>query len=111
MLRHGACASVFIFVDALDECAGDDIEIAKFIDEASKEATPGCRICVSSRPYPDFKYQYDSTALNIQMEANTSEDIATFVSAQLALVLPKSASVCEGRNPPSGLNVELQKFQ
>lgn len=49
-----------VFVDALDEYQGRDIDIANFFDRICTLAPRKLRLCLSSRPYPDFLYQFKS---------------------------------------------------
>ena len=86
-LHHPECTSTCILVDALGEYNGEDIEIAEYIDEVSHLARDDLCFCVSSRPYPDFAYQFKSCEGKVLMDAHNLEDIRSYCSSRLASLM------------------------
>lgn len=82
LLLHPDCTSVLVFIDALDEYNGKDFEIAEYLEAVSKLKCNATRFCVSSRPNPDFKFQFGSSQWNLQMAAHVSQDIRTYLSSK-----------------------------
>lgn len=67
-----------IFIDALDEYDGEDVEIASFLDTISRKVPPNIRLCISSRPYPDFAFQFLNCS-GLKVHDHTFEDIRSYV--------------------------------
>ncbi|CRG90151.1 Valine--tRNA ligase [Talaromyces islandicus] len=84
LLRHAVQdARVCLFIDGLDEFAGDDdqrIEILNLLKELA--AYPHIKICVSSRPWELFKDAF-ADCPNIRLEYLTRKDIEAYINAKL----------------------------
>lgn len=78
-----------IFVDAIDEYAGEDAEIAEFVDELAKHLPATCHLCVASRPHPNFKYKF-STNSGLSLDRRSAADIQAFTRLTLDPLLSDS---------------------
>ncbi|KAK3177991.1 hypothetical protein OEA41_000123, partial [Lepraria neglecta] len=79
ILKSTSQIAILILVDALDEYDGDDMDIAEVITHMAIDASASLKLCVASRPYPDFMYQFQHTS-NFRLEKHTSGDIQAYVS-------------------------------
>ena len=79
ILKSTSQIAILILVDALDEHDGDDMDIAEVITHMASNASAYLKLCVASRPYPDFMYQFQHTS-NFRLEKHTSGDIQAYVS-------------------------------
>jgi len=88
VLQH-ISAPVCIFIDALDEYLENDteehrdrhIEIADFFDDLAKSLPANIRICLSSRPYPEFTIQFCDTP-QLQLHRLISNDIRLYIRSR-----------------------------
>lgn len=71
-------AAVCLFVDGLDEHEGEDIEITNYLAKLQCHLPCNARLCVSSRPNPDFAAQF-GTSVGFKMHEYTSHDIEQYV--------------------------------
>lgn len=78
----------YIFIDALDEYNGADAEIAIFLDTLAKDSPPNVRFCVTSRPYPDFAFQFVGVP-TFRIHDYTAEDIRIFIQLKFREVMEK----------------------
>jgi hypothetical protein len=72
---------VCLFVDALDEYEGEDAKIADYLRslEAGECSLPiNARLCISSRPYPDFNAEF-GTSMGFKVHERTTADIQEYV--------------------------------
>jgi ankyrin repeat protein len=76
------------FIDALDEYAGENGEIAIFLDTMAQRAPPHVRFCVTSRPYPDFSFQFGS-APGFKIHDHTEGDVRIFVQSRFQEVIER----------------------
>lgn len=76
MLQQPHRSRVCIFIDALDEY-GDDAEVADLITTLSHIASTDCRLCVSSRPSPEFNHEF-STCPVLHVDAKSTNDILDY---------------------------------
>ncbi|GAB1314024.1 hypothetical protein MFIFM68171_04234 [Madurella fahalii] len=65
-----------IFVDGLDEFAGDHSRLIDLVRQFHSQ--PGVKVCVSSRPWNDFRDAFVSCP-QLKMEILTENDLKTFV--------------------------------
>ena len=82
LLQHRDCPPILTFVDALDEHHGEDIEFAEFVDRVSLIIPHRHRFYVSSRPYPDFKFQFVLYRDVFHMDEYTSNDIYIYTTSK-----------------------------
>jgi Ankyrin repeat len=83
LLNAAKNINVVIFIDALDEFGGPDIEIAEFLDALSKKAPALTRFCLASRPYPDFAFQF-AKCFHLQMQEETYADITKYLHGRFS---------------------------
>ncbi|KAL9043967.1 MAG: hypothetical protein Q9214_002865 [Letrouitia sp. 1 TL-2023] len=80
--------SIYIFVDALDECDEDDVRtiIRDFEDTSAAAVSNGSvvKICLSSRHFPQISLR-NVTSQEIFLESSNFEDIRHFVHRELIL--------------------------
>ena len=76
---HDRNEKICVFIDALDEYGGDDDEIATFIKKISIAGMGQLLPCIASRPYPDFRYEFESFS-KLFLEEETRNDINSYVS-------------------------------
>ncbi|KAI9677340.1 MAG: hypothetical protein M1822_008147 [Bathelium mastoideum] len=81
LVQRSSHARFMLLVDALDEYAGEDSEIATFLVRLSESSPNNLQICASSRPHVDFEEEFDSCA-RLQMEHETEHDIREYVQGQ-----------------------------
>jgi hypothetical protein len=90
LLKQPGLATVYLIVDALDECPNTSAirspraEVLNFIEELIKSEFPNLRICVTSRQEADIKIVLDpfifrSVSLHDQSEQN--KDIADYIKS------------------------------
>ena len=83
MIIHRRLHLVEVFVDALDECADEDVRqvVRSFADSAAEVVLNGSRIriCWSSRHYPHISIKY---GIELRMEDLNRADIAKYVQQQ-----------------------------
>ena len=84
-----------LFIDGLDEYAGDHDEIARFIKDIT--ALPNVKVCVACREWLIFEYHFGNEAntssiRKIRMQDHTKDDIQYYVTDKL---------VKDPRFPPS----------
>jgi hypothetical protein len=86
LLNFGATAEFICYIDALDECAEDDIRLAvEFFEELGELAISQdvkLSICFVSRHYPNITMQCCQT-LNLDKLKEHHEDIRNFVKGKL----------------------------
>ena len=90
--------SVWLFVDALDECGKDNaVKLVRIFQSllqrlSSQSTGPGqLRICFSCRHYPIL--DLDEGGFEICAEAENEKDIATFVNSQLTAFRMQSSTI------------------
>ena len=71
---------VCLFIDGLDEFAGDHGTLINLLNEIC--AAPHIKICVSSRPFQHFKDAF-TTSDSLQLEQFTAEDMRRYIKATL----------------------------
>ena len=91
MLERSGQATVYIIIDAIDECPTTDVptpreKVLGFVEELVKLISPRLRICVTSRPEEDISSALDSlkefcsvTHVSLERESGQAEDIAKYV--------------------------------
>ena len=86
ILEQDSDLRVILLIDGLDEHNGPDVTVAKAIN--IYQAAAKChRICVASRPYPEFKFRFKHQRA-LSLDSKTSHDIWKFVESQLNQLLP-----------------------
>ncbi|KAL8710650.1 MAG: hypothetical protein Q9220_004874 [cf. Caloplaca sp. 1 TL-2023] len=78
--------SLCAFVDGLDEFVGDEdllLDMVRLFSQA-----PQCKLCVSSRPEPKFRQEFE-TCPRIQMQDFNTDDCYQMVNGRLIPVLEK----------------------
>lgn len=68
---------VCFFIDGLDEYLGNEEEIIEVVKDLA--ACPWIKVCVSSRPWPAFFAEWNSSPLTFKMQEYTSRDMTRFV--------------------------------
>ncbi|KAK3291663.1 uncharacterized protein B0H64DRAFT_249093 [Chaetomium fimeti] len=68
--------NLVIFVDGLDEFTGDHSKLIDLVRQLHSQ--PGIKVCVSSRPWNDFRDAFVSCP-QLRMEVLTESDLKTFV--------------------------------
>lgn len=71
-----------LFIDGMDEFAGDYTELVDFIVEISQK--PNVKLCVASRPWLAFEEAFGKRP-RLKVETLTKNDIENFVSKKLEL--------------------------
>lgn len=71
-------AAICLFVDGLDEHIGKDVELADCLTELKGLLPANVRLCLSSRPYPDFAAEFRESQ-GFRMQDQTSDDIRQYV--------------------------------
>jgi hypothetical protein len=71
-------AAVCFFVDGLDEHNGEDREITDYLAKFQGLMPSNTRLCISSRPYPDFAAEFESSK-GFKMHKRTWSDILQYV--------------------------------
>lgn len=71
-------AAICFFVDGLDEHIGKDVELADCLTELQGLLPANVRLCLSSRPYPDFAAEFTESR-GFRMQDQTSDDIRHYV--------------------------------
>lgn len=72
-----------IFVDGLDEYAGDHVEMCNTIQELGTRSRD-IKLCVSSRPWNDFENAFGGGQELLQMHQLTRDDIYEYAHARLS---------------------------
>jgi hypothetical protein len=80
----------YVFIDALDEYNGADSEIAIFLETLAKDIPSNVRFCVTSRPYPDFAFQFVNVP-TFRIHDYTAEDIRIFLQVKFQEVMEKQS--------------------
>jgi len=93
-LEAGQTTPFLIFIDGLDECEGDSSVVAKFIRSFAERAPPNLKMCVSSRPYADFEFEFRDCPM-FRVEKYTSEDIRAYVHKRFEEAQPVLGSHCD----------------
>ncbi|KAF3928117.1 hypothetical protein AA313_de0203723 [Arthrobotrys entomopaga] len=76
-------ARICLFIDGLDEFAGDDHQRIQFLDILKESsAEPNIKICVSSRPWEIFKDAFNHCP-QLRLEDLTREDIENYINSEL----------------------------
>jgi hypothetical protein len=75
-----------LFIDGLDEYAGDHDEIARFIKDIT--ALPNVKVCVACREWPIFEYHFGnesnaSSIRKIRLQDYTKDDIQHYITDKL----------------------------
>jgi len=78
VLEAARTTSFLIFVDGLDECWDDSSVVARCIRSFADRAPPNLKMCVASRPYADFEFEFKKFP-RLQVENHTTEDIRLHV--------------------------------
>ncbi|KAK8012861.1 hypothetical protein PG991_010236 [Apiospora marii] len=73
--------SFCLFIDGLDEYAGDPSDAAEIINQLA-EISPRVKLCVSSRPLAEFQSMF-SPYPSLRLQDLTEDDIRTYVSDKL----------------------------
>lgn len=68
---------VCFFIDGLDEYLGDEEEIIEVVKDLA--ACPWIKVCASSRPWPAFFAEWNSSPLAFKMQEYTKRDMTRFV--------------------------------
>lgn len=68
---------VCFFIDGLDEYLGDEEEIIEVVKDLA--ACPWIKVCASSRPWPAFFAEWNSSPLTFKMQEYTKRDMTRFV--------------------------------
>ncbi|KAK7704626.1 hypothetical protein SLS64_008390 [Diaporthe eres] len=68
---------VCFFIDGLDEYLGDEEEIIEVVKDLA--ACPWIKVCASSRPWPAFFAEWNSSPLTFKMQEYTRRDMTRFV--------------------------------
>lgn len=71
--NHNFC----IFIDDLDEFAGDQLELIQLLDELSM--SPVVKLCLASRPWNTFRRAYECQCSHLLLEDLTRGDINVYV--------------------------------
>lgn len=74
--------AVALFIDGLDEHDGEDAEIAGYIRDLAVKLPNNVRICLASRPYPDFNAEFRE-AKGFKMHERISGDISHYVDDRM----------------------------
>lgn len=74
--------AIALFIDGLDEHDGRDVDIADYIRELAFELPNNVRICLASRPYPDFNAEFRE-AKGFKMHERISGDISHYVDDRM----------------------------
>jgi len=82
-------AKFCFFIDGLDEYDGDVEEIIDLLQNLS--SSPSIKICLSSRPWNEFRHAFDETKWKLSLEDLTKKDITAYVHDELKRC-PRSAS-------------------
>lgn len=87
--------SVWLFVDALDECGKEDAvrlaeEFSSLLENSPSSAGARLRICVSCRHYPILGLE---NAAEICVEDENEKDISNYVEAQIGHLFPAASSI------------------
>jgi hypothetical protein len=91
---------VCVFIDALDEYREDDeaefhtrhARIAEYLHELTYNTAKNVRFCLSSRPYPDFQFNFitwNHLYHRISIDRLISKDIFIYVSSQFEQIVKK----------------------
>lgn len=80
-LKNAGYAFCF-FVDGLDECTGNYIELIHFLDQLSRAGK--VKLYIASREWPVFTSTYGSSGQLVRMQELTHNDIQTFVRDALS---------------------------
>jgi len=75
--NHNFC----IFIDGLDEFAGDQLELIQLLDELSM--SPVVKLCLASRPWNIFRRAYEARCSHLLLEDLTWSDINIYVRGNL----------------------------
>lgn len=74
--------AVTLFIDGLDEHDGKDAKIADLVCDLRRNLPKRVRICVSSRPYPDFMAEFKESR-GFKMHEHISHDISLYVDHRI----------------------------
>jgi len=84
VLKGPESTNICLFIDALDEFDGKDVELGTLLNGLAQSPTRNMRLCIASRPsflHPIKTYQ------RIHIEEHTSTDIETLTNTQLKPLL------------------------
>ena len=90
LLKLPGHASVYLIVDALDECSNTSAvrspreKVLNLIEELIKSQFPNLRICVTSRPETDIKYVLDTLtffSVSLHDERGQMGDIEEYIKS------------------------------
>ncbi len=84
VLKGPESPNICLFIDALDEFDGKDVELGTLLNGLAQSPTRNMRLCIASRPsflHPIKTYQ------RIHIEEHTSTDIETLTNTQLKPLL------------------------
>ena len=85
--------SLVFYIDALDECAEDDIrEMVYHFETLSQQRDPSVRVCFSSRPYPYVRLER-VIRLDLNHQQGHHDDICTYVEKRLRSDHPKTGEI------------------
>ena len=82
-LQDARTTATCILIDGLDEYHGKDEHIAQFLDNFATSVPPNVRLCLASRPYPDFAFQFHNTE-GLKLHENTAHDISVYIRNRFA---------------------------
>lgn len=72
-------STVFIIIDALDECQNSDGSRQKFLTELfSLQEKSGCNLFMTSRVIPEIVDRFNKTSISLEIRAST-EDIERYL--------------------------------
>ncbi|KAI2627444.1 hypothetical protein GGS26DRAFT_592472 [Hypomontagnella submonticulosa] len=92
---------LFIFIDGLDEYEGEHDTLLELIRSLGR--TSGIKLCVSSRPSPDFRDAFEDNPWKLYLHDLTGSDIETYTRAQLEHCYHSKQSRLRGQNATQGL--------
>ncbi|KAK3314400.1 hypothetical protein B0H66DRAFT_568374, partial [Apodospora peruviana] len=73
---------ICIFIDGLDEYRGDHRELLSFLFDLAK--SPKLKICVSSRPWIEFRQAFEKSQWKLAVHDLTSDDVQKYVKDKLS---------------------------
>lgn len=76
----GPDCRICIFIDGLDEYHGNHMELIDVLRDLGR--SPFLKICVSSRPWIEFRTAFDQSQWKLYVQDLTQKDIRTFVTSE-----------------------------
>jgi len=89
ILKEECHRPIWIFIDGLDECSDDYVDLADSCNALASMSASGVRICISSRPEQELSCTLNAGKANVlELQEHTAGDIKTYTLAEINRLEP-----------------------